>query len=313
MNGFTGRFEGEMKAPEGTEVFAIHPVQEIIDVEEEMARLFEDDYVKDSEQEGASEENEQKNIDLKKQYDPNSKFEVNGTIYETDDNGYIFKIGGELLPDHEYTVNKIKYKTDENGRIISCDYGEAVLTPEGERDNKAQTRAGEEDRREGDQGGHIIARIFGGAKGIENMLAMRGAINQSVYKRMENEIRKALEEGKEVLIKVEVEYEGDSKRPSKIKVTYTIDGKKTEVQYDNDEGSTDLLETLEDEADEDAYNDLKQEIEDAKKEGADISVVAVKKEYDEDGNVTKITVTIRDENSEHPVNEDRVIIPKEAA
>ena len=42
MNGFTGRFEGEMKAPEGTEVFAIHPVQEIIDVEEEMARLFED-------------------------------------------------------------------------------------------------------------------------------------------------------------------------------------------------------------------------------------------------------------------------------
>jgi len=32
---------------------------------------------------------------------------------------------------------------------------------------------------------------------------------------------------------------------------------------------------------------------------------------DEDGNVTKVTVTIRDENSDHPVNEDRVFSPKE--
>lgn len=38
--------------------------------------------------------------------------------------------------------------------------------------------------------GHILARVLGGAKGIENMLAMRGtAINQSVYKRMANEMQ----------------------------------------------------------------------------------------------------------------------------
>ena len=52
-------------------------------------------------------------------------------------------------------------------------------------------------------------------------------------------------------------------------------------------------------------------IEDANEDGANISVVSVKTEYDEDGNVTKVTVTIRDENSDHPVNEDRVFSPKE--
>ena len=284
-------------------------------VKDEINKMFSDDF-SETDKKSEADENDLKTemVDLEKQYEPNSKIEINGKIYETDDNGYIYKVDGYvLLPNREYTIGGVTYKTDELGRIISCD-GNATSTPDGERDNKAQSTVGGEDRREGDQGGHILARIFGGAKGIENMLAMRGAaINQSVYKRMENEIAKALDEGKEVHVHVDVEYEGDSQRPSKITVTYTIDGKETVVQFDNDEGSTDLLDSLKDKLDEDQYNDLKKEIQEANEDGAKMTVVSVKTEYDEAGNVTRVIVTIRDENSDHPVNEDRVFTPKETA
>lgn len=245
---------------------------------------------------------------------PNSTFVLNGIEYNTDDNGHIYKIDGyELMPDCEYTIDGISYKTDSSGRIILCD-GNARFTPDGERDERAQKTAGGEDRRPGDQGGHILARIFGGAKGVENMLAMRGtAINQSVYKRMENEIGKALEEGKKVHVHVNVEYEGDSKRPSKITAAYTIDGKETKVMFDNDEGSTALLDALDGKIGESDLQDLKDEIQNANEDGANMSVVSIKTEYDEDGNATKVTVTVRDENGEpHPVNENRVYEPKGA-
>lgn len=291
---------------------------EIINPEMEMKTLFLDDFsdtLEVSNYNDDSDKAEQKEcIDFDKQYEPNSKFEIDGNIYETDDNGKVYKINGyELLPNSEYTIDGVTYKTDDQGRIISCD-GQAKSTPYGDRDLKAQNMAGGEDRKPGDQGGHILARIFGGSKGMENMLAMRGtAINQSVYKRMENEIAKALEDGKEVDVHVDVEYEGDSQRPSKITVKYTIDGKETVVQFDNDEGSTDLIDSLEGKIEYDDLNDLKQEIEDANEDGANISVVSVKTEYDAEGNVIKVTVTIRDDNSEHPVNEDRVYTPKEVS
>ena len=277
-------------------------------------KLFSDDLQSDTNNAEIMEQ-EQNKVDLAEQYEPNSKFEINGQTYETDDNGYIYKMDGyELLPNTKYEIDGVIYETDGLGRIVSCE-GNATSTPEGERDIKAQAIAGGEDRKAGDQGGHILARIFGGAKGIENMIAMRGtAINQSVYKRMENEIGRALEDGKEVRIRVDVEYEGDSKRPSKITAIYTIDGKETIVQFDNDEGSIDLLDSLKDKINMKDYNDLKQEIQDANDDGANISVVSVKTEYDENGDITKVTVTIRDENGEpKPVNEDRVFTPKEMA
>lgn len=286
------------------------------DANAEMSKLFADDHSDGTASTDSSVDSEpkQETVDLTKQYEPNSKFEVNGHTYETDDKGTVYKIDNcKLVPNCEYTLNGATYKTDDEGRIISCD-GNAKSTPTDDRDEKAQTSTGGEDRREGDQGGHIIAKVLGGAKGIENMLAMRGAaINQSVYKRMENDVNKAVADGKEVHMTVTVEYDGNSQRPSKFTVTYTIDGKDTVVEYDNDEGSTDLIDSLEDKIDNNSYNDLKQEIQDANEDGANISIVSVKTEYDEDGNVTKVTVTTRDDNSDHPVNEDRVYSPKEDA
>ncbi|XOS90459.1 DNA/RNA non-specific endonuclease [Brevibacillus laterosporus] len=49
--------------------------------------------------------------------------------------------------------------------------------------------------------------------------------NLSKYKKIENQWAKALKNGKKVKTKVEVEYEGNSLRPSKFNVQYEIDGK----------------------------------------------------------------------------------------
>ena len=150
-----------------------------------------------------------------------------------DDNGIEYKdADGNLLPNTEYEINGIKYQTDENGRIISWD-GELQDTPENGRDNDAQKEAGGSDRQEGDHGGHLVARMNGGAEGNENMVALRGHINQSDYKRGENEENQMLKDGKEVNESGKVSYDGDSSRPSKIEKTYTDGDKTVKATYDN--------------------------------------------------------------------------------
>ncbi len=234
-------------------------------------------------------ETEDQEPDYTEKMEPNSQYELNGNIYETDDNGQTYKKNGKLLPNVEYTVNGNTYKTDARGRIISCD-ANPKYTEEGPRDNEKQREAGGEERKENDDGGHIVARILGGAEGEENLVPMRSTINRGDYKKMENEIAKALEEGKEVTVHIELEYDGDSERPSKIKATYTIDGKTTVVEFDNEENSSELLESLKGKISEEQYNELKEEVEDWENEGIEVSITSVKIEYDENGNTVKITI-----------------------
>lgn len=56
---------------------------------------------------------------------------------------------------------------------------------------------------------------------------MDSKINQSDYKCMENDIKTALDEFKDVTTKTEITYSGDSERPDKIIVAITADGKGT--------------------------------------------------------------------------------------
>ena len=236
-------------------------------------------------------ETEEQKPDYTEKREANSQYELNGNLYETDDSGQTYKKNGKLLPNVEYTVNGNIYKTDSHGRIVSCE-AKPKYTEEGPRDNEKQREAGGEERRVNDDGGHIVARILGGAEGIENLVPMRSTINRGDYKKMENEIAKAKQEGKEVTVKIELEYDGDSERPSKIKATYTIEGKTTIVEFDNEENSTELLDSLEGQISEEDYNRLKEEINDWKEDDVDVSVTSVKIEYDENGNPVKVTVGI---------------------
>ncbi|WP_051550624.1 DNA/RNA non-specific endonuclease [Kandleria vitulina] len=236
------------------------------------------------------------NSDLPKNLDPNTVYEIDGNYYETDDNGNIYKTNGELNPNTEYTVNGITYKTDSQGRIVSWK-GEPGYNPEAERDGEAQTDAGGEDRQDGDDGGHLVARVLDGSPGNENIVPMRDTVNRGDYKKSENEIAKAKQEGKDVQDSGNIIYEGDSSRPSKIERTYTIDGEKRELKVDNVEGSQDLLEDVKDDISEDDYESLEERIEDMEADGSEVSVTSVSKKYDSEGNLVSVTVGLRDETN----------------
>ena len=225
----------------------------------------------------------------------NSKYEFDSNICETDDNGDTFKKNGELLPNITYEINEFKYTTDDKRRITSWE-GEPKYEPDNERDISAQTESGGEDRMEGDDGGHLEARILGGSSGSENIVPMRDTVNRGDYKKSENEIVEAKKQGKDVQDSGKVIYEGESTRPTKIERTYIIDGEKNELKVDNVEGSKDLLENIEGIAEEDLES-LNDEIADMEDDGCEVSVTSVKKEYDKNGNLASVKVGIRNETT----------------
>ena len=51
-------------------------------------------------------------------------------------------------------------------------------------------------------------------------------MNNSKYKKIENRWGKALQEGKQVEVTIDVVYDGASKRPKKFNIIYLIDGQK---------------------------------------------------------------------------------------
>lgn len=198
-----------------------------------------------------------------------------------DDNGNIFSTDGKLKPNDTYELNGNIYTTDDKGRIISCE-AKPVRSPENPRDNEAQRQAGGDDRRPDDQGGHIVGRDMNGDGGIGNLVAMDSKINQSDYKRMENDIKTALDEGKEVTTKTEITYSGDSERPDKITVTVTADGKDTVYKFDNN-----LDGSLRNDVPENGKETVQDRLDET---GGEVS--SIKEEYDEDGNLVETTVYI---------------------
>lgn len=255
---------------------------------------------------------------------PNNSYMIDGVLYETDSEGNIVKVNGtevtndsekteetvekddngneymkngELLPNNEYTINENNtYKTDEQSRITSYD-SKPKYTTEGSRDLTEQKEIGGDERKSDDDGGHLVAKVLGGSEGKENLVPMRRTINRGDYKKMENEIAAACKENKDVSLHGDVEYNGDSQRPSMIRTEYQIDDKKTISQFDNKENSTELLDTLKDKISEQDYNNLCEEIEDMKSDGCDVSITSVKTEYDASGSETKVTVGMLDEST----------------
>lgn len=212
---------------------------------------------------------------------PNNTYVLNEVSYKTDDNGDVYSIDGKLQPNTTYELNGNVYTTDENGRIISCE-AKPVRSPENPRDNEVQRQAGGENRRPNDQGGHIVGRDMNGDGGIGNLVAMDSKINQSDYKRMENDIKSALDEGKEVTTKTEMTYSGDSARPDKITTTVTNDGKDTVYKFDNN-----LDGSLRDEVPENGKETVQDRLDET-----DGEISSIKEEYDETGNLVETTVYI---------------------
>lgn len=159
---------------------------------------------------------------------------IDGETYYYDDNGNLYRIGNELLPNSQYELNGYTYKTDEYGRIISA---EGTLHMK-DRDGRLTIRdsledIGKGDQKEGDDRGHLIGDQFDGSNGLENMVPQDANINRNDFRNFENELAKEVKDGKEVKVKVEPIYEGDSRRPMAIVVTYSIDGEESVRVFPN--------------------------------------------------------------------------------
>lgn len=212
---------------------------------------------------------------------PNNFYVLDETTYKTDDNGIIYSSDWELHPNTTYELNSNVYTTDAKGRIVRCE-AKPVHSPENPRDNEAQKQAGGDDRRLNDQGGHIVGRDMNGDGGIGNLVAMDSKINQSDYKRMENDIKATLDEGKEVTSKTEITYSGDSGRPDKIFVVVTADGKDTVYKFDNN-----LESALKNDVPENGEEIVQDRLNETSGE-----ISSIKEEHDEDGKLIETTVYI---------------------
>lgn len=253
---------------------------------------FAGDNVGDKEVEGEISEN---SIGNSNELDTSKALDFSDACLKYDDNDKIFTDEkGDLLPNTEYTVNGTIYHTDEKGRIIDWK-GNLKDTPENGRDEYSQINAGGKDRLEGDDGGHLQGRQNGGAPGIENLVPMRDTVNRGDYLKTENEENQMLKDGKTVTETGEVTYNKDSARPSKFHKEYS-DGEKTvKADFDNEIGSKDLLDTLENNITIEDLQSLKNEIADMETDGNEVSVSSVKKDYDQDGNLKTTTVGVRNE------------------
>lgn len=85
----------------------------------------------------------------------------------------------------------------------------------------------------GDEGGHLIANIFGGSGELDNLVAMEKIVNRSDYRIIENQWKNALQEGKEVKVTIDIVYDGENKRPKEFNINYSIDGEKGRKKIPN--------------------------------------------------------------------------------
>lgn len=82
----------------------------------------------------------------------------------------------------------------------------------------------------------IATRFDGTAEGV-NLVPQDANLNRGAWKRMENEWARALQEGKQVKVDVEVLYPpGNMSRPDVFQVKYWINGRKYLRTFENQPG-----------------------------------------------------------------------------
>ncbi|HEL2031972.1 TPA: DNA/RNA non-specific endonuclease [Streptococcus suis] len=133
-----------------------------------------------------------------------------------------------LAPNVKYVSEEgYEYTTDSLGRISSVNADNLVLET-ADRNLYSQRTVGGIDRLPEDDGGHLIASMFRGSGDIDNLVAMHRYVNRSggEWYTMEQSWKEALEQGRKVSdIEIKPIYSGNSLRPDKFSISYTIEGK----------------------------------------------------------------------------------------
>lgn len=142
-----------------------------------------------------------------------------------------------IKPFKVITENGYTYHVDELGRTRLIEGTINSYTPNAARSTTNQLKAGGKYRLKDDQGGHFIARIFNGPTDEFNHFAQNGNFNQGAYKSFENSLKKAVQNGQDVNIKIEVHYPDEvSLRPDKLNVETIINNEANIIKFRNIRG-----------------------------------------------------------------------------
>lgn len=156
----------------------------------------------------------------------------------------------ELKENNTYSRNGITYETGENGEILSVSgkIRPEDLNPDPTRIGYDSTKAGGKDRRDTDEGGHIIAHALGGSDELDNLVPMDKNLNHSAWSKIEKRWHKLLNDPDVESVDVDIEMSYDDpttpKRPTGFSVKYTVSRKKGSkaiaipIKLDNEPGQT---------------------------------------------------------------------------
>ena len=182
-------------------------------------------------------ENSKKGLDSQEQKDYN-KSDVNktkkGAKEYCDDNGTKYREGDSLLPNTQFEVRGYRYKTDEQGRVVSAEGQLRRRDPSYTRKMEDVRSIDGQEYKTTDDRGHLIGHRFDASDKLENLVPMDAKLNQGDYVKLENTLAAAVKDGADVRLKVEPVYEGGFTRPSKFRITYSIDGDKDTVVFKNE-------------------------------------------------------------------------------
>jgi hypothetical protein len=134
-------------------------------------------------------------------------------------------VNKDLKPNTAYQLdNGHTYITNASGKV---NYVEADLSKITMPRNTYQQSVVGKSGEAADQGGHLIASALGGAGDKINLVPMDKVLNNGEWKQMENTLKKALENGQNVSMKIDLKYPSSSDvRPSNFTVQTTINGEK---------------------------------------------------------------------------------------
>lgn len=151
-----------------------------------------------------------------------------------DDNGKLYREGDHLLPNTKYEINGYNYETDDKGRIIAAEGKLRLREPDYKRNMENVRNMEGQDYRERDDQGHLIGHQFGGSDKLENLVPMDAQLNHGDFVKLEKTLADAVKDKADVRLKVEPVYEKDSTRPSEFKVSYSIDDDRETTVFRNE-------------------------------------------------------------------------------
>ena len=152
-----------------------------------------------------------------------------------DDNGKIYRVDNELLPNNSFERNNYIFNTDDLGRTKSVE-GKLQTKDHIDRPiiSESMKNIGKGFEKDSDDRGHLIADRFNGPGGLGNLVPQDKDFNRVEFNQFEKDLAKEVDKGKEVYVKIDLNYPGNSFRPDSFSVDYSINKEQFNRVFSNE-------------------------------------------------------------------------------